>query len=217
MRARAEKLDVYAKLLSVPDPSKEPEGSLSKRLNLDPPVLSGMLTQMKTNPLIRADLKKMGYTDEQIPEWVAAGAELPAGGAEIAEGAELPAERAGGSSLQKPKPAGVPVRVARARKKTSTELNPAQVAEPSPAQVSSAPQENRNVYWQRLTSPLARVASTMRRSAVTPSRTGFMITSSRRSTAPNGSAPPHASYEPHWSHQCTVHTFNTRPKIPERN
>ena len=65
---------------------------------------------------LRADLKKLGYSNELIPGWVAAGAELPA-------------EGAGDSSLQKPKPAGVPVRVVRARKKESTEHSTANRAE----------------------------------------------------------------------------------------
>jgi hypothetical protein len=59
--APAEKMDVYVKLLSVPDPGMEPEGSLSKRLKVDHPVLGGIIAQMKTNQSIRADLKKLGY------------------------------------------------------------------------------------------------------------------------------------------------------------
>ena len=30
-----------------------------------------MLTQLKTNPNMRDELKKLGYADEQIPGWVA--------------------------------------------------------------------------------------------------------------------------------------------------
>ena len=51
-----------------------------------------------------------------------AGAGLSAEGAEIAERAELPAEVAADSWLQKAKQAGAPVRVCRDRKKTSAQL-----------------------------------------------------------------------------------------------
>ncbi len=64
-----------------------------------------------------------------------------AGGAELpAEVAELPAEGAGSSSLQKPKPAWAPVRVGWARKKTSAEVGSAQLASSAQlAQLTSSP------------------------------------------------------------------------------
>ena len=85
-------------------------------LNVDPLVLSDMIAQIKVNPAIRADPKKLGYSDEQIPSWVAAGAELPA-------------EGAADSWLQKAKQAGAPVRVCRDRKKTSAQLSCAQLCQ----------------------------------------------------------------------------------------
>ena len=67
-----------------------------------------------------------------------AGAGLSAEGAEIAEGAELPAEVADSSSLEKPKPSGAPVRVGWARKKKSTELNLTNSTQPTqPGQLNS--------------------------------------------------------------------------------
>jgi hypothetical protein len=104
-------MDVYVKLLNVSDPSKEPEGSLSKRLNIDPKVFGGLVSQMKTNPAIRADLNKMGYIDEQIPEWVAA-VDNPVGVDAGVGGVDNGVEGVGGADgaqLQKPKPAGAPI------------------------------------------------------------------------------------------------------------
>ena len=124
----AQKLDVYAKLLNVPDPSAEPEGSLSKRLNLDPKVVGGLLTQMRGNPKVRADLKKIGYTDEQIPDWVTA-SEVKSADAAAGAVAAVAATGADGAQLQKPKPAGAPVQVVRARKKTSAEQSTASIAQ----------------------------------------------------------------------------------------
>ena len=46
----------------------------SKCLNIDSKVFSGLMSRMKTNAAIRADLKKLGCGDEQLPSWVAAGA-----------------------------------------------------------------------------------------------------------------------------------------------
>ena len=86
---------------------------------------------MKGNVGVRADLKKMGYSDELIPDWVAAGVDLPT-------------EGAGGSSLQKPKPAGAPVRVGRTRKKTSTELS--QLNSTSSTRSTQLPSSPRKIY-----------------------------------------------------------------------
>ena len=36
-------------------------------------VLGGMLTQLRTNPNMREELKKLGYVDRQIPGWVTTG------------------------------------------------------------------------------------------------------------------------------------------------
>jgi hypothetical protein len=30
-----------------------------------------MLTQLKNNPAVRKELQELGYSDEQIPDWVA--------------------------------------------------------------------------------------------------------------------------------------------------
>ena len=60
-------------------------------------------------------INKMGYSDEQLP-------------CRVAAGAELPAEGAADSWLQKAKPVGAPVRVGRARKKTSAQ--PSQPSSP---------------------------------------------------------------------------------------
>ena len=61
-------------------------------MNIDPKVFGGLVSQMKGNVGVRADLKKMGYSDELIPDWVAAGAELPA---------KFPPKVADSSSLEK--------------------------------------------------------------------------------------------------------------------
>jgi hypothetical protein len=57
-------MDIYAKLLNVSDPSKEPEGVAVKAADIDPKVFGGLVSQMKNNPAIRAYLKKLGYSDE---------------------------------------------------------------------------------------------------------------------------------------------------------
>ena len=97
-----------------------------------------------------------------------AGAGLSAEGAEIAEGAELPAEGAADSWLQKPEPAGAPVRVGWARKKTSTELSSAQLASSALlAQLSSpAPEETlQDRTLAEVNQALAPVGSASRRLA----------------------------------------------------
>ena len=41
-------------------------------MGLDGRALAGMLTQLRNNPNMREELKKLGYADRQIPGWVAA-------------------------------------------------------------------------------------------------------------------------------------------------
>jgi hypothetical protein len=100
---------------------------------------------MKTNPAIRADLKKLGYSDEQIPDWVVKEAE-PQPGAEESQPA------ADDGPMQKPKPAGTPVQVGRARKKTSAQLARLNWLRLAPL---TRVHLNRSVYWQRQTRYLA--------------------------------------------------------------
>ena len=69
-----QKLEVYEKLLNVQDISKTTVPELAQRIGISASSLSGMLTQMKKNPKIREDLALAGYTNAQIPPWVAVAA-----------------------------------------------------------------------------------------------------------------------------------------------
>ena len=132
---------VYAKLLSVPDPSNKPDGSLSKRLNIDPKLAAGLLGQMRGNPRIRADLIKAGYADDQIPRWVAASDAAPADTGAAALGA-IAATAADGAPLQRPKPAGGPrtdgkgqkKAIRRAEQSTAQQAQQAEQSTPTPAE-----------------------------------------------------------------------------------
>ena len=64
-------------LLNVPDPDKLDISAFSQGLVANPQSVDGILTQWKTNSNTRAELKKLGYIDEQIPDWIAEAA-IPA-------------------------------------------------------------------------------------------------------------------------------------------
>jgi hypothetical protein len=112
---KEQKKEIYSRLLNVPDPDKLDVPVLAANLKVDAQSLGGMLTQMKTNPRIKEKLKKAGFTDDQFPDWMA-GADTDAGTQDT-----LPTQPTLSTQLSLPeaaKPAGTPIRKARARKNT---------------------------------------------------------------------------------------------------
>ena len=100
-------------------------GSKSNRMILDPEVFLGLVSHQRNNPVIRANLKKLGIGDALIPDWVAVTAVddsvgVDAGVGGVDNGVDGVAG-VDGVPLQRPKPAVTPLCTVRARKKPSTE------------------------------------------------------------------------------------------------
>ena len=130
---KRQKLEVYKKLLNIQDPSGISVPEIAQRIGIPAQSLAGMLTQMKVNPKIRGDLALAGYTNSQIPAWVAAAATPVI----QPEAATHPDADAG--PLITPAPAGNPAPIA----VRASENAPAQ---PSSAQPSSTQTPLQNAF-----------------------------------------------------------------------
>jgi len=94
-------------------------------MKIDLKVFLGLVSHQRNNPVIRANLKKLGIGDALIPDWVAVtavnnsvGVDAGVGGVDNGvDGAAV----VDGVPLQRPKPTGTPLCTVRARKKESTE------------------------------------------------------------------------------------------------
>jgi hypothetical protein len=71
-KVKERKLETNQRLLKVKDPDTMDKQAFAESMGMDGRALAGMLTQLRNNPNMREELKKLGYADRQIPGWVAA-------------------------------------------------------------------------------------------------------------------------------------------------
>ena len=63
--------EVYKRILNLRDPSEADVEKLSGSLKVGREVVVTVLNHAMTGPSVRAELREMGYVDEQIPDWLA--------------------------------------------------------------------------------------------------------------------------------------------------
>jgi hypothetical protein len=123
------KIDIYKRLLHFKDFETLDHKAFAEAMGITGQALGGMVNQLKHNPNIRKELEGLGYTGDQIPDWIAKPESMLKSVVELAS-ATL-------ATSDAPLPAGTPKAVGRARK---TAQATKQVNQPGqPSQVSTPP------------------------------------------------------------------------------
>jgi len=66
------RLLIYRRVLNFDDPSRVNINQISESIHMEVGIVSNLLNYLITDPVARYELRGLGYTDVQVPGWVAA-------------------------------------------------------------------------------------------------------------------------------------------------